>query len=421
MSRMPSTKRASEPYLRAASPGLATKARTAKAGAPRAPTAVAARRAVQRRTSAEDLFDRVATILDEARSSVVRAVNSQMVVAYWYIGREIVEALQRGERRADYGARLMEELSSRLTQRYGKGFSTTNLWDFRQFYQTYPDRQPGTEILRPSGGELAQAPAAGFLPSLSWSHYRALMRVEKPEARAHYEQEAAACGWSKADLERQIETLSYERLLLGRDKKGILDRARRAGSAASPVDVLKDPYVLEFLALPDTPELRESQLELALLENLQRFLLELGKGFSFVARQKRMRLEDEDFFVDLVFYNYILKCFVLIDLKVGRLTHQDIGQMDSYVRMFEAHERLPGDNPTIGLILCSRKNEAVAKYSVLHESRQLFAARYITCLPTEEELARELERERRLAEAHAAPHAAIPAALPGRPRRRARR
>lgn len=421
MSRMPSTKRASEPYLRAASPGLATKARTAKAGAPRAPTAVAARRAVQRRTSAEDLFDRVVTILEEARSGVARAVNSHMVVAYWHIGREIVEALQRGQRRADYGARVIEDLSAGLTQRYGKGFSTRNLWDFRHFFQTYPDRRPATEILRPPGAELANAPAAGFLPSLSWSHYRALMRVEKPEARAHYEQEAAACGWTKADLERQIETLSYERLLLSRDKKGILDRARRAGSAASPVDVLKDPYVLEFLDLPDTPELRESQLELALLENLQRFLLELGKGFSFVARQKRMRLEDEDFFVDLVFYNYILKCFVLIDLKVGRLTHQDIGQMDSYVRMFEAHERLPGDNPTIGLILCSRKNEAVAKYSVLHESRQLFAARYITCLPTEEELARELERERRLAEAHAAPHAAIPAALPGRPRRRARR
>ncbi len=331
-----------------------------------------------------------------------------MVLAHWHIGREIVEALQGGDARAGYGARLIEELSRRLTDRFGAGFSTTNLWDFRLFFQTYSGRRPAHEILHPPGGELAHARstrsrASGFHPSLSWSHYRALMRVEKPEARDYYEQEAAGCGWSKLELERQIETLSYERLLMSRDKKGILERARWTQSATRPIDVLKEPYVLEFLALPDARELHESQLEDSILANLQRFLLELGKGFSFVARQRRMRLEDEDFYVDLVFYNYVLKCFVLIDLKVGRLTHQDIGQMDSYVRMFEAHEKLPGDNPTIGLILCSRKNEAVAKYSVLHESRQLFAARYITCLPSEDELARELERERRLIEERTAP------------------
>jgi predicted nuclease of restriction endonuclease-like (RecB) superfamily len=373
----------------------------------------------------EGLFGRVVAILEAARGRVVRAVNAQTVTAYWLIGREIVEAVQGGEARAKYGERVLEELSRRLTERYGEGFSVPNLRNFRQFYTTYaergsqlertgggswpwgPTRPPsvddsaGSEKRYPPGSE-SMGPSEGFSEALGWSHYRALMRVEKPEARAFYEREAAACGWSKAQLERRIESLYYERLLASRDKKGMLEAGRRDPGGLRPVDLLKDPYVLEFLDLPDAPRLHESTLETAILADLQGFLLELGKGFAFVARQKRMRLDDEDFYVDLVFYNYMLKCFVLIDLKVGKLTHQDIGQMDTYVRMFEAHARGEGDNPTIGLILCSKKNEAVARYSVLHESRQLFAARYLTYLPSEEELARELERERQLIEARGA-------------------
>lgn len=375
-----------------------------------------------RRGKAEGLFERVVTILEASRERVVRAVNAQTVTAYWLIGREIVEAVQGGDVRAKYGERVLEELSHRLTERYGKSFSVPNLRNFRQFYTTYAERSSQAERFRekssprvmtgpppadssanpekryPPGSE-SMAPPEGFSAALGWSHYRALMRVEKPEARAFYEREAASCGWSKVQLERQIESLYYERLLASRDQKGMLEAGRRGPGGLRPVDLLKDPYVLEFLDLPDAPRLHESSLEEAILANLQSFLLELGKGFAFVARQKRMRLDDEDFYVDLVFYNYVLKCFVLIDLKVGKLTHQDIGQMDTYVRMFEAHARAEGDNPTIGLILCSKKNEAVARYSVLHESRQLFAARYLTYLPSEDEMARELKRERQLIEA----------------------
>jgi predicted nuclease of restriction endonuclease-like (RecB) superfamily len=269
---------------------------------------------------------------------------------------------------------------------------------------------------------LATPATRAFHPTLSWSHYRALMRVESPAARAFYEEEAVACGWSKADLERQIASLYHDRLLLSRDKRGMLRSARATASASPAIDALKDPYVLEFLDMPDAPRLHESDLESAILANLQAFLLELGKGFAFVARQKRMRLEDEDFYIDLVFYNYLLRCFLLVDLKVGKLTHQDIGQMDSYVRMFEAHERLPDDNPTIGLILCSTKNEAIVRYSILAESQQIVAARYQTVLPTEDELRRELERERRLLEDYARDegeaHPSPGVASPTKPRRK---
>ena len=241
---------------------------------------------------------------------------------------------------------MIEELSSKLLARYGKGFSTTSLWDFRQFFLAYRDRQAANDILRPAGGE-SGAPS-GFHETLSWSHYRALMRVEKAEARGFYEAEAIAGGWSKLQLERQIATMFYERLLLSRNKGAMLKEARdprRGTGVLTPLDLLKDPYVLEFLDLPDAPQLHESDLEAAIIEKLQKFLLELGRGFSLVGRQKRLRFDDEDFYVDLVFYNYLLRCFVLIDLKVGRLTHQDVGQMDSYVRMFDTHMRTEGGQP----------------------------------------------------------------------------
>jgi predicted nuclease of restriction endonuclease-like (RecB) superfamily len=360
------------------------------------------------------LFARVATILDEARSSVVRAVNSRMVLAHWLIGREIVQELQKGEKRASYGNFVIDQLSAKLCDRFGTGYSPTNLKAFRFFFQIYSDREPSirhslsaeleTSIKKshtargqmPSIAQIQHTPTAKspppFHPSFSWTHYRAIMRVDKPEAREFYEQEAVAAGWNVRELERQIHSFYYERLLASRDKKGML-REQRKATPYDPVGILKSSAVLEFLGLPDSPRLHESELEQAIMDNLQTFLLEMGRGFSFVARQKRVVFEDDEFYVDLVFYNYLLKCFVLIDLKIGKLTHQDIGQMDSYVRLYEDLFKVEGDNPTIGLILCSEKNETIARYSVLKESRQLFARKYRLHLPTEDELAAELKRE----------------------------
>lgn len=250
--------------------------------------------------------------------------------------------------------------------------------------------------ISPSGVELPQ----GFSPQLTWSHYRALMRVENVAARDFYEREAGECGWSKAQLERQIHSFYYDRIVANRGEQGLLPdgRERLPGERVQPSHLLKSPMVLEFLGLPDSHELHESKLEQAIIDNLQNFLLELGKGFSFVARQKHIRFGDDDFYVDLVFYNYILKCFLLLDLKMGKLTHADIGQMDGYVRIYEDQFKIPGDNPTIGLLLCSNKGEAVAKYSILSESRQIFASKYLPNLPTEEQLRLEIERERHLIE-----------------------
>lgn len=366
------------------------------------------------------LFDRVVSILEQARGNVVRAVNSNMVLAYWLIGREIVQELQRGEERAEYGKQVVSDLSAQLTEKYGKGFSSSTLWRFRQLYQAYAGRigilaplgrefadagklaPPGresrfSEIQHPPGGELA----SGFNPQLSWSHYRALMQVKDERARDFYEQEAAECGWSKVQLERQIRTSYFERIIANRGEEALLSagRERLPGESLNPVHVLKSPMVLEFLDLPNDPSLHENKLEEAIITNLQSFLLELGKGFSFVSRQKHIRFDGEDFYLDLVFYNYILKCFLLVDLKMDKLTHRDVGQMDGYVRLFEDQFKVEGDNPTIGLILCADKGEAVAKYSVLNESKQIFASKYLKFLPSEEELKLEIEKERLLIEA----------------------
>jgi len=238
----------------------------------------------------------------------------------------------------------------------------------------------------------------GFAANLSWTHYRTLTKVEHRAERLFYEIEAEKESWSVPHLERQIHTLLFARLLKSRDKAGVLDLVRRGQVLERPVDALRDPYVLDFLGLTDQNAFHETDLETAIIGKLQAFLLELGKGFAFVARQKRLAYDDEHFYVDLVFYNCILKCYLLIDLKIGKLSHQDVGQMDSYVRLFDDQYTTEGDNPTIGLILCAEKNEAVARYSVLAENRQLFAAKYLVYLPTEEELQRELQRERGLLE-----------------------
>ena len=359
-----------------------------------------------RAIAVEGLFHRVVAILEQARARVVRSVNSEMVIAYWHIGREIVEQEQGGRKRAAYGEAVLEELSRRLTTGFGRGFDVTNLRKMRQFYRMFQIR----DALRLESGK-GKRDAARLVSGvetilhmacdeLSWSHYRLLMQVDNPQAREWYMREAASQRWSTRQLERQISVLYFERLLASRKKVPVRKEARDKLADVAPEEFIRDPYVLEFLNLKDYPALRESAVEQAIIDNLQAFLLELGKGFSFVARQKRLRFEEEDFYVDLVFYNYLLRCFVLVDLKVGKLIHQDIGQMDSYVRMFDAHARPAGDNPTIGLILCSRKNEAIAKYSVLSENKQIFAAKYVKVLPTEAELRHELERERRLLETH---------------------
>ena len=327
----------------------------------------------------ESIYGRIREILDTARSSTYRAVNFAMVEAYWNIGRVIVEEEQKGKARSDYGTYLLDELSKRLTSEFGKGFDRTNISKMRAFYLAYPI----VDALR---------------PQLTWTHYRLLLRVEKKPVRDFYVEECITANWSTRQLERQINSFYYERLLSSKNKKRVRAEIKKLEPSAEPHDVIKDPYVLEFLGLKENREYLETSLEQGLMDKLHDFLLELGKGFSFVARQKRITIDSDHFYIDLVFYNYILKCFVLIDLKVGKLTHQDIGQMDFYVRYFEREVKQPEDNPTIGLILCAEKNEAMAKYTLLENNKTLFASKYKLYLPTEKELAEELEREKRVIE-----------------------
>jgi predicted nuclease of restriction endonuclease-like (RecB) superfamily len=365
-----------------------------------------------------NLFDKVVSILEQARSNVVKSVNSNMIIAYWLIGRAIVEEIQGGEERAEYGKKVVTALSKKLNKKYKKGFSTTNLWYFRQFYLAYSKRQP--LILHKPCGELLYEEKLydeshhvlndmsvaversdaieGFSSVLSWSHYRILSKVENKNERLFYEIEAEKEGWSVPVLERQIHSFLFARLLKSKNKNGVLELAKKGQHIQTPADTIKNPYVLDFLGLNESKELQESHQKPAIINNLQSFLLELGKGFAFVARQKRLQYGDEFFYIDLVFYNCILKCYLLIDLKLGKLTHQDVGQMDSYIRIYDDLFTVEDDNPTIGLILCAEKNESIAKYSVLKDNKNLFASRYMLYLPTEEELVRELQRERKLIE-----------------------
>jgi predicted nuclease of restriction endonuclease-like (RecB) superfamily len=342
------------------------------------------------------LYQQVRDVLLRARQHAHRAVNTAMVQAYWLIGRYIVESEQGGEARATYGQSVLVSLSARLGAEFGRGYSLVNLKYFRQFYLAFPIGHTPSDQL--TGAE----PALPELPPLTWSHFRMLLRVGRAEARAWYAREAVEQGWSVRALDRQIGTLYYERLLSSQDKAAVQAEAGaliQAQAAPDPRDFIRDPYVLEFLGAQPGAALYEKDVEQGLLDQLHKFLLELGKGFAFVARQRHLRVENEDCFIDLVFYNYVLKCFVLVDLKVGKLAHQDVGQMDMYVRVFDGQMRQSGDNPTLGLILCSERNEAVARYSLLADSEQLFASRYRLWLPTEEELKAELERDRALIEA----------------------
>ena len=324
------------------------------------------------------LLEEIKNLLQASRQHLQQTVNSTMVRTYWNIGRLIVEDEQKGKERAEYGKKQLEAIAETLTQEFGKGFDITNLRKMRQFYQTFPIQD--TVRLE-----------------LSWSHYRRLMRIENKEAREWYIAESIENNWSARALDRQVSTLYYERLLSSKEKKPVKDESNNKTQELklSSKDMLRDPYIFDFLNLPHS-SLVESDLEQGLIDNLQHFLLELGRGFAFVSRQQRLHVEDQDFYIDLVFYNFKLKCFLLIDLKIGKLTHQDVGQMDTYVRVYDKFHKGEDDNPTIGLILCSEKSEAVAKYSVLSDSKQLFSSKYLPFLPTEEELQAELQREREL-------------------------
>jgi predicted nuclease of restriction endonuclease-like (RecB) superfamily len=322
------------------------------------------------------LVGQLRQLIADARYRALRAVDVIQVQTCWQVGRHIVEFEQGGQARAAYGTRLLPVLAKQLSDEFGKGFDERNLRHMRAFFQAFPMWN-------------------AVRSELSWTHYRLLTRVEKEEARLWYMNEAATQNWSSRALERQIGTLYYERLLLSQDKAAVADEAQQNLTKLdqSPRAFVRDPVLLEFLGLPGAGRLLESSLEQGLMDKLQAFLLELGKGFAFVARQQRISTENKDFYIDLVFYNYLLKCFVLIDLKTSELTHQDIGQMDMYVRMYDDLRRNEGDNPTVGILLCEAKDHSVVRYSVLHESEQLFASRYKLVLPTEEELRAEIERE----------------------------
>jgi predicted nuclease of restriction endonuclease-like (RecB) superfamily len=317
-------------------------------------------------------FEDVRTILHQARRKAYAATNFIMVEAYWHIGRRIVQEEQGGKDRADYGSFLIRNLARQLGEEFGKGVSIANLKNFRQFYLTFPT----------AGKSYA------LRSQLTWTHWRLLMRVESPSARDYYIREAAEQGWNTRLLERNIVSRAYERLLVRPGAPPSITRPQ----PPSPPEFIKDPYVLEFLGLSESNLHREQGMEEAIITRLRDFLMELGKGFSFIGRQVRVSTETSHFYVDLVFYNYLLKCFVLIDLKTSKLTHADIGQMDMYVRLFDDLKRGTDDNPTLGIILCADKDDTMVRYSVLSESQQLFASKYRLILPSEMELRDELER-----------------------------
>jgi predicted nuclease of restriction endonuclease-like (RecB) superfamily len=391
----------------------------------------------------EGLFNRVTEIIVAARSHVARSVNTAMVHAYWLIGREIVEVEQRGKQRAGYGDAVVARLARRLTERFRVGYTSTSIKRMRQFYLAFPNGsllpldlggpgrgpavrdlvagRPGTSSpqgtvgstrpredanglgsLRlsphPKGAALLHQFAAGrevmFPPLLGWTHYLFLTRVENPTARAFYEIEAAREEWSSRELERQIASLLFERLAKSRDPRQVLALAKRGQEVTTPQDILKDPFVLEFVGLPERRTWLERDLEQAIMDHLGDFLLEAGKGFCYVARQKRITLEGDHFYVDLVFYNRLLRCFVLVDLKLGKLTHQDLGQMMMYVNWFDRFQRAEHEQPTVGIVLCSDKNDAVVRITLPEGNSRILAARYQACLPTEEELRALVTRRR---------------------------
>jgi predicted nuclease of restriction endonuclease-like (RecB) superfamily len=329
--------------------------------------------------SLDSAYQRIRAALTQARDRAYQAINSAMVLAYWEIGRAIVEEEQQGNERANYGAQLIQTLSQRLTRDFGKGFDQSNLFHMKAFFLAYPK----VDALR---------------RELSWTHYRLLLRVANLDARSFYENEAVNARWSTRELERQIHSLLFERLALSKDRQGVLSLARHGHDIQSPADLVKDPFVLEFTGLPLNERYLEADLEKALIDKLREFLLELGKGFAFMARQQRITLDGKHYWIDLVFYNRLTRSFILLDLKVGELTHEDLGQMQMYVNYYQRECTAPDENPPIGIVLCTDKNEAVVRYTLPESNTQIFASRYKLYLPSEAELAAELQRERQAIE-----------------------
>ena len=316
----------------------------------------------------KDIYDEISSLLKEARKSIVSNINTTMTKTYFLIGKRIVEEEQNGNERAEYGEKLIKNLSKKLTEKFGKGFSKRNLWQMKQFYLAYSK---------------VQTVSAQF--KLSWSHYLILMRMENIEERNFYEIESIQNNWSLRELRRQIDSALYERLILSRDKERVKELAFKGQIIEKPEDIIKDPYILEFLGLEEQNNYSENKLETEIINNLEKFLLELGKGFTFVGRQVRFTFDEKHFRVDLVFYNRILKCFVLIDLKIGEVTHQDLGQMQMYVNYYDRYVKLPDENKSIGIIICREKNDTLVKLTLPEDNNQIFASKYMTVLPSKEE------------------------------------
>ena len=323
----------------------------------------------------KDIYDEISNLLKEARKSIVSNINTTMTKTYFLIGKRIVEEEQNGNERAIYGENLIKTLSKRLTEEFGKGFSKTNLKQMKSFYIAYRKGQTVSDQFK-----------------LSWSHYLILMRMENIEERNFYEIESIQNNWSLRELRRQIDSALYERLVLSRDKEKVKELAFKGQVIEKPEDVVKDPYILEFLGLEEQSNYSENKLETEIINNLEKFLLGLGKGFTFVGRQVRFTFDEKHFRVDLVFYNRILKCFVLIDLKIGEVTHQDLGQMQMYVNYYDRYVRLPDENKSIGIIICREKNDTLVKLTLPEDNNQIFASKYMTVLPTKEEFKKILDK-----------------------------
>lgn len=325
-------------------------------------------------------INEIKKILKNARQKAYTAVNSAMVEAYWEIGRRIVEEEQNGKERAEYGKEILQNLSKELTEEFGKGYSYRTLREIRQFYLMFSDFEKWRTVSA----------------KLTWSHFQKVLRVSNEKARIFYLTEAAENMWSVRTLDRNISTLYYDRIVASIDKKTVENEMKEKTKKLQAEEFIKNPVVLEFLDLPTNMSYTENELEKALTDDIQKFMMELGKGFAFVERQQHIRTENSDFYIDLVFYNYILKCFVIVELKTEKLTHQDIGQLDMYVRMYDDLKKQENDNPTIGLLLCTETDRTIIKYSVLNDNKNLFASKYINYLPSEEELINEIERQKTL-------------------------
>lgn len=331
-------------------------------------------------------YSQIVDLLQSARTKVVRSVNQTMVLTYFEIGKMIVEEEQDGKERADYGKEILKGLSTVLSKEFGKGFSVDNLENMRKFYLAYQKSETLSRISSKTISETTSRKSESGNNILSWSHYLKLMRIEDENERSFYEIESFKNNWSVRELQRQFDSALYTRLALSRNKEKVKELSEKGLMLEKPKDAIKDPYILEFIGLPEHAEYSESELEQEIIDKLEHFLLELGNGFTFVARQKRISFDDKHFRIDLVFYNRFLKCFVLIDLKIGEIKHQDLGQMQMYVNYYDREIRLDEENKTIGIVLCRDKSQSVVEYTLPENNEQIFASKYKTVLPSKEEL-----------------------------------